>query len=117
MQFLRTLFWVVIAVVAVIFATRNWNTVTINLWGGLQADVRLPLLIFGAFFVGLLPPWVLHRTTRWSLRRRLDSTERALAEARGYEAPAAPAIPAQTAPNIIETVPAPSSVPVPPAVS
>ncbi|SNS41182.1 Protein of unknown function [Sphingomonas laterariae] len=119
MQFLRTLFWVVVAVVAVIFATRNWNTVTINLWGGLRADVKLPLLIFGAFFVGLVPLWVLHRTTRWTLRRRLDSAERALAEARGHDAPAVAATPAPapTAPNIIEAVPAPSSVPVPPAVS
>ncbi|AGH49127.1 MULTISPECIES: lipopolysaccharide assembly protein LapA domain-containing protein [Sphingomonadales] len=115
MQFLRTLFWVVIAVIAVIFATRNWNTVTINLWGGLQADVKLPMLIFGAFFIGLIPPWILHRTTRWTLRRRLESAERALAEARG-PAPI-PAAPAPQAPNIIEATPSPSTIPVPPAVS
>ena len=117
MQFLRTLFWVVIAVAAVVFATRNWNTVTINLWGGLQADVKLPVLVFGAFLVGLLPPWILHRATRWSLRRRLESTERALSEARGYDSAAAtPAGPASgTAPRIIEATPDP--VPVPPAVS
>ncbi|WP_380878988.1 hypothetical protein ACFB49_19710 [Sphingomonas sp. DBB INV C78] len=114
MQFLRTLFWVVIAVIAVIFATRNWNTVTINLWGGLQADVKLPVLIFGAFLVGLLPPWILHRTTRWTLRRRIDSAERALAEARGYEPAPTPATGSS---SVINVVPAPSTVPVPPAVS
>ncbi|ARS27281.1 LapA family protein [Sphingomonas sp. KC8] len=109
MQFLRTLFWVAIAVAAVIFATRNWNTVTINLWGGLQADVKLPALIFGAFLIGLLPPWILHRATRWSLRRRLESSERALAEARGYDS-AAPA----TTPVLADAA---SPIPVPPAVS
>lgn len=121
MQFLRTLFWVVIAVAAVVFATRNWNTVTISLWGGLQADVKLPVLIFGAFLVGLVPPWILHRATRWSLRRRLESTERALSEARGYD-PAQPAtVPGPAiekgdkAPRIIDATPDP--VPVPPAVS
>ena len=116
MQFLRTLFWVVIAVAAVVFATRNWNTVTINLWGGLQADVKLPVLVFGAFLVGLLPPWILHRATRWRLRRRLESAERALSEARGYDAGAAVPGPAATpAPRIIEATPDP--IPVPPAVS
>lgn len=107
MQFLRTLFWVVVAVAAVIFATRNWVTIPINLWGGLQADIKLPVLIFGAFLIGLLPPWLWHRATRWSLRRRLESTERALAEARaGTPAP-------ETRPNeLLE----PSVVPVPPAV-
>lgn len=119
MQFLRTLFWVVVAVAAVVFATRNWNTVTINLWGGLQADVKLPMLVFGAFLVGLLPPWILHRATRWSLRRRLESAERALSEARGYESAVAatPATPAGNAPRIIDATPDPDPVPVPPAVS
>ena len=86
MQFLRTLFWVVVAVAAVIFSVRNWVPATINLWGGLQADVKLPVLVFGAFLIGLLPPYILHRTTRWSLRRRLETSERALADYRAKEA-------------------------------
>ena len=43
MNFLRTLFWVVVAVSLAIFATRNWNDVTINLWGNIQAEVKLPV--------------------------------------------------------------------------
>ncbi|HWL47448.1 MAG TPA: hypothetical protein VNQ31_07000 [Sphingomonadaceae bacterium] len=85
MQFLRTLFWVVVAVVAVVFSYNNWKVVHLNLWGGLVADVNLPLLIFGAFLLGLLPPYILHRATRWSLRRRIETAERALAEARAGE--------------------------------
>jgi putative membrane protein len=79
MHFLRTLFWVILAVVAVIFSVRNWTPVTIHLWGGIDADVKLPVMLFVAFAVGLLPMFVIHRATRWRMRRRLESTERALA--------------------------------------
>lgn len=95
MQFLRTLFWVVLAVVAVIFAVNNWTQVTISLWGGLQADAKLPVLLLAAFLIGLVPMYLLHRATRWSLRRRLDSAERSLAELRAIDAP--PAMPTATA--------------------
>ena len=79
MQFLKTLFWMVLAVMLVLFASRNWNPVTINLWGGLQADVKLPVLVFAAFIVGFLPMFVIHRTKLWSLKRRLEPHERHIA--------------------------------------
>jgi putative membrane protein len=86
MQFLKTLFWVVVAVIAVVFSIRNWHpAVTINLWGGMQADVKLPLLLLGAWLLGFLPPFIVFRATRWRLRRRLESAERALADARPPE--------------------------------
>jgi uncharacterized integral membrane protein len=93
MQFLKTLFWVVLAVAAVIFAMNNWKPVTVNLWGGLLIDAKLPVLVFGAFAIGFLPTFIFHRATRWRLRRRLDSHERALADMRviGEMAPAHPA--------------------------
>lgn len=83
MQFLKTLFWVVLAVVAMIFAMRNWTPVTISLWGGLLVDAKLPVLVFGAFAAGFLPMFAYHRAAHWRLRRRLDSHERALADMRG----------------------------------
>ena len=83
MQFLRTLFWVVIAVVAVIFAFNNWTQVTVNLWGGLRVDAKLPILLLVAFLVGLVPLFVVHRAMRWTLRRRRDNAERSRAELRG----------------------------------
>jgi len=86
MQFLRTLFWVVLAVVAVIFAFNNWTQVSVNLWGGLSADAKLPVLLLVAFLIGLLPMFILHRATRWNLKRRLDNAERALAVLRGLDA-------------------------------
>ena len=45
MQFLKTLFWVVIAVFLAILASRNWHDVTLNLWGDIQADVKIPILL------------------------------------------------------------------------
>ncbi|MDB5689609.1 MAG: hypothetical protein JWL91_1485 [Sphingomonas bacterium] len=96
MQFLRTLFWVVLAVVAVIFAINNWTQVTVSLWGGLQADAKLPVLLLAAFLLGLVPMYLLHRATRWSLRRRLDGAERSLAELRAVDAPAPAPVPVAT---------------------
>ncbi|HEX8445278.1 MAG TPA: LapA family protein [Sphingomonas sp.] len=87
MQFLRTLFWVVVAVVAVIFATKNWTTTQINLWGGIVADVKLPVLLLIAFLAGLLPPSILYLATRWRMRRRLDQAERTIAELRPVPMP------------------------------
>ena len=52
MQFLKTLFWVVLAVVAVVFAMRNWAPVQVSLWGGLIVEAKLPILVFGAFLIG-----------------------------------------------------------------
>ena len=82
MQFLKTIFWAIVAVAAAIFSFDNWTSVTINLWNGLQMDTKLPLLLLIAFLIGLLPAYLLHRTTRWSMRRKLDSAERALADVR-----------------------------------
>lgn len=76
MQFLKTLFWVMLAVALVLFSTVNWAPVTINLWGGLQADIRLPVLLVAAFLAGFLPMFAIHRARLWSLRRRLDMQDR-----------------------------------------
>lgn len=99
MQFLRTVFWVVLAVVGVIFAMANWTPVTINLWSGLVVDTRLPILLLITFLLGLVPMLVLHRATRWSLRRRLDNANRALTETRS------PAEPPRTDYSMPETTP------------
>ena len=73
MQFLKTLFWVILAVVLVLFASANWNIVTVELWGDLQADVKLPVLVIGAFLLGFVPTLVIYRARLWSLKRRLEA--------------------------------------------
>jgi lipopolysaccharide assembly protein A len=108
MQFLKTLFWVLVAVIAVIFSFKNWTTIAINLWSGLVLETQLPVLLFGAFLVGMIPTLLLHRATRWSLRRKIDSMERSLSDVR----PVVPTVvPSETLP--------PSAMPiaVPPGVS
>jgi lipopolysaccharide assembly protein A len=87
MQFLKTILWVVLAVVMVIFALNNWTPITVNLWNGLQLDTQLPVLMVLAFLLGLIPYFILHRATRWSLSRKLTNAERSLAEYRGTNTP------------------------------
>jgi lipopolysaccharide assembly protein A len=87
MQFLRTVFWVVLAVLGVIFSFNNWQIVSIKLWGDIVVDTPLPILMFGVFMLGLLPTLILHRATRWNLNRKLDSANRNLAETRAVIEP------------------------------
>lgn len=110
MQFLRTIFWVLIAVAAMLFSFNNWNPVTINLWSGLQLDTRLPILLIAAFLIGLLPALLLHRATRWSMGRKISSMERALAD---VSPPATPA----PAPSSNALPPGAAPIAVPPGVS
>jgi uncharacterized integral membrane protein len=70
MQFLKTLFWVLVAVVVALFANRNWHDVTLNLWGDIQADIKLPVLLGLVFLVSFLPPFLLYRARLWAARRR-----------------------------------------------
>jgi len=76
MQFLKTLFWMVLAVSVAIFATRNWRDVTIDLWGPLAADIKLPLLMALMLLIGWLPTWLIMRSRLWQVRRKLLLAER-----------------------------------------
>ncbi len=77
MNFLKTLFWVILIVGLVVFAINNWEPVTVALWGGLRLDTKLPVLVIGAFFIGFLPLYIWHRGTHWRMRRRILSLETA----------------------------------------
>ena len=89
MRFLRTLFWVVVAVSLAIFANGNWNDVTLSLWGNLQADIKLPVLLLLIFLTGFLPTYFIMRGKLWNLKRKLALAER-------------PAIPPVPAPPVSE---------------
>ena len=102
MHFLKTLFWVALAVAIVLFATVNWNAVTIRLWGGLEADVKLPVLVLASFLLGFLPMLILHRARMWSMKRRVEGLERQVT------APAA-ATPSVT-PPVSEPAPEPEPI-------
>ena len=93
MQFLKTLFWVLIAVVVVLFASRNWSDVTLSLWSDIQADIKLPVLLGITFLIGFLPTWLILRARIWSHRRRIEAMERNRLAALPQEAPAEEAEP------------------------
>jgi uncharacterized integral membrane protein len=75
MQFLRTLFWVVIDALVAIIASENWRDVTLDLWGNLQADIKIPILLIITFLIGFLPTWLVMRGKLWRLKRRLATEE------------------------------------------
>ena len=76
MQFLKTLFWVLVAVLVVLFAVRNWTPVTLNLWTDIQAETKLPMLVFVGFSIGWLPTWLMMRARLWTMKRRLEALDR-----------------------------------------
>ena len=98
MQFLKTLFWVVLAVVMVLFARDNWHVVEVNLWAGLVADIKLPILVLFAYLVGLVPTMIVYRARIWSLQRRLDGGARANVASTPPVAPPKP-VPAANMPD------------------
>ena len=94
MQFLKTLFWVVIAVFLAILASRNWHDVTLNLWGDIQVDIKAPVLMGLLFLLGWLPTYLFFRARLWRVRNRLDSYERQQAAVRPAEQAAIEDVPA-----------------------
>ena len=81
MQFLKTLFWVLLAVFIALFASRNWSDVTLNLWGDIQVDIKIPVLLAVMFLLGFLPTLLIERARLWAMRRRVEAQERQQAAA------------------------------------
>ncbi len=95
MAILRTIIWVLLTAVLVIFSMANWIPVTVTIWPGQVLDTKLPVLILVSFLIGTVPLWIALRAARWSLKRRLDHSERQLADLRAMaNRPAEPAAPA-----------------------
>jgi len=72
LRFLKALFWIVVVVLITLFAANNWRDVTIDLWGDLQADVKLPVLLALVFVAGFLPTWLGCRTKLWRIENRVS---------------------------------------------
>jgi hypothetical protein len=104
MQFLRTAWWVVIAVAAALFFKANNRPVDIKIWGDIiwSTKIWFPMLL--AYLLGALPFWIMARATRWRMKRKLENTERALVAATA--APSIPAADAPAAPSLSTTGPA-----------
>jgi putative membrane protein len=96
MQFLKTLMFIMLAVVFVVFAYNNWQAVTVDLWSGLQLVTKLPVLLLLTFLAGFLPLWAYHRTTSWRMKRRIATLE---ANQQRAAAGTAVTVPEQAAPT------------------
>ncbi len=76
MAFLRTLFWIALTAIVVIFSFRNWVPVPINLFGDVVIETKLPMLLLIGFLLGFVPLYVWHRATSWRHRRQRTTLER-----------------------------------------
>lgn len=90
MQFLKTLVFIMLAVVFVVFAYNNWQAVTVDLWSGLQLVTKLPVLLMLTFLAGFLPLWTYHRTRVWRMKRRIATLEANQTRSAAATAPGAP---------------------------
>lgn len=106
MGILRTIIWVFLTIVLVVFAMANWQAVTVTIWPGWEAETKLPVIMLVAFAIGSIPTWIALRATRWTLNRRLDASERQLADLRAMaNRPSDPAPPASAPVNDIPPSP------------
>src|SRR5207237_7918730 len=71
MRFLKTLFWVVLAVMMTQFAMQNWHVVEVRISDTLRADVKLAFLVLIACLLGLVHCLLLLAARLWSVKRRL----------------------------------------------
>ena len=76
MNFLKTLFWVLLAVFLALFARANWSDVTLNLWGDIQLDIKIPVLVALAALLAFVPTFLVQRAKLWTMRRRVEAFER-----------------------------------------
>ncbi|SEJ05081.1 Protein of unknown function [Sphingomonas sp. OV641] len=106
MQFLKILFWALIAFAAALFTFGNWNWVPISLFGNLVAEVNLPILLLVTFLAGFLPTLLYQRAVRWRLRQRLAAAERMAADLRARDVASPAPVPANA--------PAPHPAPISP---
>ena len=100
MQFLKTAFWVILAVAIALFCKANNRPVEIKIWGEIVWDTKIWFPILLAFLIGALPFWLAGRATKWRLKRKLDSTERALVTATSAAVAAPPAPPSDPRPLV-----------------
>ena len=73
MQIVRTIVWVLLLVVLLIFSINNWNPVEVKIWEGLVLETKIPALVVISFLIGLIPMWLLHRGKTFYLQRRIHS--------------------------------------------
>jgi lipopolysaccharide assembly protein A len=82
MQTIRTIAWMLVAILFAAFVAINWQRVEVNFWpladGYLHFDWPVGFVAIISFLIGLIPMWLLGRATRWALNRRIATLENSL---------------------------------------
>jgi hypothetical protein len=109
MHIIRTIVWVLLLVAFVIFAMANWEPgITVRIWQNLVVETKLPAVMILSFLIGLVPMWLIHRATRWTLQRRVNALENAARNAAMAAPPPSSPPPATTPdPSAAESAPLP----------
>jgi putative membrane protein len=105
MQIVKTIVWVLLLAALLVFCAFNWNPVEVKIWEGLVVETKIPALVVIALLIGLIPMWLIHRATKWQLKRRIASLESAAHAAATTLAATAP--PPEPEPVAIVTEPVP----------
>jgi len=79
MQIVRTVLWVLLFVILLIFSYNNWTTVPVKIWEELILETKVAALVVISFLLGLLPMWLYHRSANWRQNRRIRSLQQAAA--------------------------------------
>ena len=77
MRIVKTIIWSVVLIALLLFSISNWTTVEVKIWEGLVLQTKLPALVIIAFFLGLVPMWLLSKAGRWRMSRRISALESA----------------------------------------
>lgn len=75
MRVLTLVLYTIFGVLLALFAARNWDVVSLRLWGDYVLAIRLPVLLLLVFLLGALPLSVLQSVTKWRMRRRMRKLE------------------------------------------
>lgn len=82
MQIIRTVTWIAITAILVAFVAMNWDRAAVNFWpletGYMHFEWPVGVIALVFFLLGLVPMYLLHRTTVWRYHRRVTSLENSL---------------------------------------
>ena len=71
MNYVRTVVWVVLLMILLVFSLNNWTTVDVKIWEGIILETKLPALVVIAFLLGLVPMWLISKAGRWRMQRQI----------------------------------------------
>jgi lipopolysaccharide assembly protein A len=84
MQAIKTVFWVILAVLLTVFMAMNFHVVPVYVWpnGSNTNFVEWPLalVVVASFLLGYIPMFLAYRAAKWSSRRKINQQEQTIAQ-------------------------------------